>query len=1019
MKVVVSRSTNSADGTDLSELYIVDNNLGDVMTESFGACEAEFGSSAQSAASYYSSLAQQAAAEGITYAVAAGDSGAEGCDDPSQPSATGPLSVNILASTPYTIAVGGTMFNENGNYALYWNSTNNSVQASAKTYIPENAWNESCTAANGLNPCTGGNTPALWAGGGGASTLFAKPSWQTGVPGIPNDGRRDVPDVSLTAAGHDAYLLCLRGSCTPNSRGRISFSGYGGTSAATPSFAGIMALVVQKYGRQGQATPVLYGLAAEQNLAACNASNSAADCIFNDVRVGNNAVPGEANYGSNSAAYQTTYGYDLATGLGSVNVTNLVNGWNGARNSAPHFRIFSDRPGGANNTFFGSAVFSGWAVHDTAAITTIQIAIDGASYGTATYGLARADVCAVYPGRQGCPNVGWSISVDTTQLANGAHTLEITATNTLGAHATSASSFTVANWSAANPMIVNVDVPNSSTSYTGTVAFGGWALDNAGAIGSVAIAVDGVPFGNAVYGVNRQDVCAVFPGRTGCPNVGWTFNLDTTLLADGTHRLAVSGFTQAGENTTVTTTFTTANLSASPIAITIDVPNANSGTFSGPASFGGWALTNNNTAIMSVGIYIDGVFLRNALYGVNRTDVCAAFPGRAGCPGVGWTVVVDTTLLANGSHVLDVTATNSAGLRLTKSTSFVVANSQATAPLKVFIDSPNATNATVTGLINVVGWAVDNNGPVSSVVVSVDGAPRGNASYGVASRPDVCAVFPVAACPSVGWTYSLDTTLIPDGVHLLAVTASSANGDNVTATTMITVANWTTGNPMHITIDIPSSQSPPLSGVVNVGGWAISDIAAVTSVSIAVDGDPFGPVAYGMTRTDVCGAYPGRAGCPNVGWTYALDTTLLPNGAHTLDVTATSSGGQRSTVTGSFQVANSANPLIIFIDSPAAGTYTTSQATISGWAVDQTPSVGIASVQILVDGVVYGTANSVSRPDVCAVSPGAAGCPNVGWNFVLDTTLLSNGNHSLEIRATAIDGHRETVSTPFSVVNNP
>lgn len=105
IKLVISKSTNTTDGVDLSEQYIVDNNLADVMTESYGDCEANY---TQAEGQFYSSLAQQAAAEGITYTVASGDSGAEGCDDPSAKTvASGPVSVNILSSTPYDIAVGG------------------------------------------------------------------------------------------------------------------------------------------------------------------------------------------------------------------------------------------------------------------------------------------------------------------------------------------------------------------------------------------------------------------------------------------------------------------------------------------------------------------------------------------------------------------------------------------------------------------------------------------------------------------------------------------------------------------------------------------------------------------------------------------------------------------------------------------------------------------------------------------------------------------------------------------------
>ena len=324
IQLVVSATTNTTDGTDLSELYIVDNNLGDVMTESFGTCEANF---TASQADFYAGLAAQAAAQGITYTVAAGDSGAEGCDDPSSPRAVGPLSVNMLASTPYTIAVGGTQFNENGNDSQYWRSTNGSALQSALSYIPEAVWNQSCAGAQ----CQGA-TPGLWAGSGGASVLFSKPSWQTGVTGIPADGARDVPDVVLAAANTTPYLICLDGSCTPDTSGAISFQGVGGTSAATPSFAGIMALVVQQTGaRQGQANYVLYSLAANQTLSTCNASNTAglpaSTCIFNDVTAGNNAVPGELGYGTSSALYQASSGYDQASGLGSLNVTNLVTNW--------------------------------------------------------------------------------------------------------------------------------------------------------------------------------------------------------------------------------------------------------------------------------------------------------------------------------------------------------------------------------------------------------------------------------------------------------------------------------------------------------------------------------------------------------------------------------------------------------------------------------------------------------------------------------------------------------------------
>ena len=333
--LVVSASTNTTDGVYLSEVFIIDNNLGDVMTESFSGCE---GGVTNAVATAISALAEQAAAQGITYMVSTGDSGAAGCDNPdTETVATQPNSVNVLASTPYTVAVGGTMFEEGSNASKYWSSTNNSTTlASALSYIPENVWNESCLSGCGQN---GGGS--IWAGGGGASIYFNKPVWQSGVTGIPpiaTDPMRDLPDVSLTAAGHDPYLLCVLYSCENNGSGYISFYGVSGTSASAPSFAGVMALANQKTGsRQGQANYVLYRLAAQETLSQCNASSQStlplSTCMFNDVTVGNNAVPGEAGYGTSTAEYQSTTGYDLATGLGSVNVANLVNNWGNARST--------------------------------------------------------------------------------------------------------------------------------------------------------------------------------------------------------------------------------------------------------------------------------------------------------------------------------------------------------------------------------------------------------------------------------------------------------------------------------------------------------------------------------------------------------------------------------------------------------------------------------------------------------------------------------------------------------------
>src|SRR5579862_128192 len=365
IKLVVSADTESSFGPDLSALYIVDNNLAPVMSYSFGACEAQLGSGGNA---FYSSLWEQAAAEGITVMVASGDSGSAECDDPnSESAATQGLAVTGVASTPFNVSVGGTDFNDLATPTLYWNASNASgTQLSAKSYIPEVPWNDSCArllaSAPGCASVSSNNQGQdLVAGGGGTSAIYAQPSWQTGTgTSVPNDGKRHSPDVSLFAgAGLNGNFLVFceadanTGSNTTScdlSAPFQDFQGGGGTSFASPAFAGIMALVNQKTGvRQGNANYVLYPLAAKSG-NTCDTNTPTSSCIFYDTTTGNidvACVGGSPNCSNTSTAanqfgvlvnpaaltslaWITTPGYDMATGLGTVNAANLVNNWTSA-----------------------------------------------------------------------------------------------------------------------------------------------------------------------------------------------------------------------------------------------------------------------------------------------------------------------------------------------------------------------------------------------------------------------------------------------------------------------------------------------------------------------------------------------------------------------------------------------------------------------------------------------------------------------------------------------------------------
>jgi hypothetical protein len=362
INLYTAADTTLAAGLDLAAARAVDDDVAQVLSLSFGACEYVNTSSGNA---YYESLWEQAAAQGQTVMASSGDSGSESCD----PDSIDGLAVSAQASTPFNVAVGGTDFY----YSDYASTPANSIPASFTNYwsnpsattttpattittpIPEQPWDDSQYGLN-IAAYASGDLTTFYAdqspvgGGGGASSCanqtdnsdgsvtclsgYAKPAYQSAL--TPADGVRDLPDVSLFAANGLNYSLtpiCASpGDCNTDGQSAPSGDGVtvtsvGGTSVAAPSFAGIMALVDQKYGQQGAANYVLYPLFQQYPAA------------FHDVTTGSNNEPcndGETDLttcvvvgGTVSAGdYSAATGYDLASGLGSVDANVLVTDWN-------------------------------------------------------------------------------------------------------------------------------------------------------------------------------------------------------------------------------------------------------------------------------------------------------------------------------------------------------------------------------------------------------------------------------------------------------------------------------------------------------------------------------------------------------------------------------------------------------------------------------------------------------------------------------------------------------------------
>ena len=359
-----------------------------IVSISYGESESQNGATANLA---YSKAYQSAIAEGISVFVSSGDEGAAS-SDANLAKATHGIAVSGFASTPYNVAVGGTDFGDTyaGSNATYWNSTNTGTYASAKSYIPEIPWNDSCASklissksgysapygtSGFCNSSTGRQyylTTAAGSGGpsgcatGAPSTSgvvsgscrgYAKPSWQS-LLGVPADGVRDIPDVSLFAAngvwGH-YYVYCFtdpNNGGTPCTGAPSTWSGAGGTSFASPIMAAIQALVNQKTASSwGNPNPTYYHLASAEygstgntSCSSTNGNGVSSSCTFYDVRQGDmdvnctgthNCYRPSGTYGvlsTNNTSYQPAYatgaGFDFATGIGTINAYNLVFNWN-------------------------------------------------------------------------------------------------------------------------------------------------------------------------------------------------------------------------------------------------------------------------------------------------------------------------------------------------------------------------------------------------------------------------------------------------------------------------------------------------------------------------------------------------------------------------------------------------------------------------------------------------------------------------------------------------------------------
>lgn len=853
INLVVSQSTEASDGADLSALYIVDNDVAPVMSESYGECELGLGTAGNQ---FMNNLWKQAAAEGITVFVSSGDSGSAGCDfySGSTPEAAQyGVEVNGLASTPYNVAVGGTDFNDFFNGATYWNNTNNSTtQASVKGYVPETTWNDSCTnsifAELGF---TGGaeancNNPQLSqfvltiGGGGGKSACttpsgtaasncsggYAKPSWQAGT-GVPNDSKRDVPDVSLFASNGflgNFYMLCERDAQSGQPCSTSNFLAVGGTSVASPAFAGIMALVDQKTGAaEGNANYILYKLAAKPGSTCTAAANPASTCVFYDTPTGSTiAMPclkGTPNCTvSNSAdqygvlsGYATAAGYDLATGLGSVNAANLVNVWNTVGNTPSSTSLTVNSPSPVNITH-GSAVSMTVSVTPISPMPTGNVALlakqngNSTAFGALTLGTSGSasgtfstlpggtsySVVAHYAGDatyEGSDSNAVTVTVnpEASKTALAILTFDPTTGNITNSNATS---FTYGS-----PYILRSDVTNSSgtTCFNFTTKVVAYPCPT----GSVAITDNGSALG---------------PGKFALNSLGYT-EYQAIQLTGGAHSLAAN---YGGDNS-YNASSTTDAVSVTPAPTSTQITGTQSQTVVIGSPF--WMdtqTTSNSSGVAPTGTY--KVFDGNTQLTSTVTVNGSAGSATAGASLSGY---IQTTVSApSGQHTLSAQYTGDSNYA--SSTSAQVSFTAVYADTLTITANPNNviygqnTSVTITATLDTTNPASNASlKPVGAITLTANGNPIPG-TVTINTTHDA----------SGNWEVQATVTITPQQSE--PVSASFAGDSNYAAAT----------NTVWVTVTVPdfsvSTSSSSLGITAGQTGTATVTITPATNYTTSV-----------------------------------------------------------------------------------------------------------------------------------------------------------------------------------------
>jgi subtilase family serine protease len=568
--LVPAATTSATDGIDLSLAAIVDQQLAHTVAVGFSACEARLSESRQA---FYGALYRQASAQGMAIVAASGDSGASACHAAgTQAAVTSGYGVNALASTPWNTAVGATAFADTGSTAR--------PPALA-------AWSPS-------DP----SDPAF-AGGGGESALYSVPAWQplpakdTADPA----GRyaRLLPDIALPTALDNGVNRGLVFCMSPSGSAACNAVRGGGSAVAAALFAGVAAIIAEKNGAQGNLAPTLYALSRGAG-------------IFEDVEQGNARLACSAGSpgcdATGKIGFEAAYGYDLASGLGSIDVQTLLNYWGraaAAGSDAAGISV-SVTPTVPNTTYNPTALIT---------LTANVISLTGGATPTGTVVFADAST-----GTNLNPS---GTTLDANGVANYTFTsgLKTGGNNITGIYSGDSTYASVTSQS----LVVNVQPSDTSLttipstakptaglpfSVTVSIAVVSPPQGTVPPTGKVTLNVDGLPTATASLVTANGTTTATFPSVT--INAAGDHPLQTVYAGDSNYKASTATpvTVTIGKGATVTA------LTATPATLTAGVPESFTATIAPVSVAAGTTYTITGTVSFYDGTTLLGTAVVNA-----------------------------------------------------------------------------------------------------------------------------------------------------------------------------------------------------------------------------------------------------------------------------------------------------------------------------------------------------------------------------------------------------------------------